>query len=217
MQKEILITRPNYDDATGYLFYYAGLIIKESNKRGISCIDLKRPRLTREIFTNITESRSPSFIFFNAHGNEKCIYGDKIEGDEEILIEEGKNHHLLNSRLIYTRACLSAASLGKACKDGCFIGYKAPFSFWINEKWSAKPSNDNTAKLFLEPSNMIVSSILKGNTAKEAVNKSINISKKNILRLLNEKEEPGATASIMLLWNNIEGIEILGNKDMKFE
>ncbi len=214
--KEMLVTRPNYDDATSYSFYYAGLIIEEAENKGIRAIDLRRPRLTKENFVSIIEDKDPSFIFFNAHGDEKVICGDKIGGKEDILIEENKNHNLLNSRLIYARTCFAGASLGKACKNGCFIGYNAPFSFWSNEKWSTTPLNDNTAKMFFEPSNLVVSSLLKGNTAKEAVGKSNALSKKTIFGLLKEENEPGAIACINLLWGNMEGLSISGNSSMKF-
>lgn len=219
MKNILLITRPNYDDATGYLSYYAKQIINFAEKKNIKVLDLIRPRLTKKEFSNLISKQDPLLVFFNAHGNEKIIYGDKIRGKEETLIEENKNHSLLNKRITYARACWSAASLGKACtkEGGCFIGYKTPFSFWIDERWSSKPSNDNIARLFLEPSNLIVISLLKGNTTKEAFNKSLDMSKRNVLKLLKIQEEPGATASIMLLWNNIEGQDILGEKDIKFE
>ena len=83
-------------------------------------------------------------VFFNAHGSERAICGDKIMGCEEILVEEGKNHDLLVNRIVYARACWAARSLGRACvvdAKGCFIGYKTPFSFWIDDAWSAKPLN----------------------------------------------------------------------------
>ena len=63
---------------------------------------------------------------------------------------------------------------------------------------------------------MIVESLLKGNSASEAVAKSLSMSKKNIMKLLRAKDEPGAMASIMLLWSNIEGQEVLGNGDICF-
>jgi hypothetical protein len=215
--KQILITRPSYDDATTYLFYYAGLIIKDAEEKMFSVLDLKRPRLTKDNFTKIIEKNSPSIIFFNAHGSENTIYGDKIGDEEEILIEEDINHEILNSRLVYARSCWTAASLGnKACLNGgCFIGYNIPFSFWCDERWSAKPLNDNLARLFLEPSNLIISSLLKGNTVEEAVIKSNDLSKKNILKLLRDKEEPGAIASIKLLWSNMQGLQVLGNNQLK--
>ena len=178
---------------------------------------MKRPRLNKQNFMNIIETQDPEFVFFNAHGDEKVIYGDKVSGKEEALVEENKNHEVLNSRLVYARACWASSSLGKACKGGCFVGYTVPFCFFINENWSAKPLNDHTARIFLEPSNLIVSSLLKGNTVKESVDKSLNLSKKNILKLLKEEEEPGATASVMLLWNNMNALDISGNKEMIFE
>ncbi len=217
MKKEILVTMPTYDEPTNYSSYYAGIVIREAEAKGISVVSLKRPRLSRKIFEEIIENQSPVFIFFNAHGNEKMIYGDRLDRGEEVLIEEGKNHSLLNSRIVFARACCAAASLGKACEGGCFIGYNMNFGFWIDERWSTKPANDNTAKLFFEPSNLIASSLLKGNTANEAVKKSIDLSKKNILRLMKEQEEPGATASAILLWNNMRGTEICGNGKIKFD
>lgn len=219
MKKTILFTRPCYDNSTTYLFYYASLLIREAEERAFSVLDLKRPRLTRENFSKMIEKSSPTIVFFNAHGTETAIYGDKIEGEEEILVEEDVNHKLLNSRLVYARACWAAASLGnKAClNNGCFVGYNIPFSFWSDDRWSSKPLNDNTARLFLEPSNLIVSSLLKGNTLEEAVKKSNEMSKKNILKLLKEKEELGALASMILLWSNMQGLQVLGNKTMRLE
>ena len=209
-----LITRPFYDDATTYLYYYAGLLMKEAEEKGIAYIELKRPRLTPENFMKIVKDKNPMFIFFNAHGDEKRIYGDKRTQKEDVLVEEDKNHHLLNNKLVYARACWSAASLGKACIGGCFIGYETPFRFWHNEAWATKPLNDNVAKQFLEPSNTIVSALLKGNTAKEAVEKSALATKKNMLKLLKEKTEPGAIASIKVLWSNMDGLEVIGKQDM---
>lgn len=218
MKKTLLVTRPNYDDATSYLFYYAKQIIDFAAEKNIKFLDLARPRLTKQNFSDLISKQDPLLVFFNAHGDESAIYGDKIKGSEEILIEENENDSLLSKRIVYARACWAAASLGKACvkKGGCFIGYKIPFSFWINEKWSSKPLNDKTAKIFLEPSNLIVISLLKGNTAQEAFNKSLNMSKRNILELLKIKKEPGALPCIRLLWNNIQGQEILGEKNMEF-
>jgi len=147
MKRNLLVTRPNYDDATSYLFYYARQVIDFARGKGTKVLDLVRPRLSKQNFSDIISRQDPVLVFFNAHGDEKRIYGDKKDEDEEILIEEGENHTLLSKRIVYARACYAAASLGEVCtrKGGCFIGYKTPFSFWIDERWSAKPSNDKTA------------------------------------------------------------------------
>ncbi len=216
MKKILLVTRPNYDDATEYLFSYAKQTIDFAKKRNTKILDLTRPRLNKKNFSNLISKKNPLLVFFNAHGGEKTICGDKIKNEEEILVEEGKNHKILDNRIVYARACWSASSLGKKVCGGCFIGYNVPFSFWVDERWSAKPLNDNTAKLFLEPSNSIIISLLKGNSVNDAHEKSLKMMSKNILELLKKKEEPGSMASIMLLWNNMQGQEVLGNGDMKF-
>ena len=215
MDKTMLVTRPRYDDATEYLFYYASLIIEEAENKNIKVIDLKRPRLTKEIASEIIMEKCPRFLFFNAHGDDDAIYGDKIDGQEEPLIKEGINHKLLDSKIVYARACSSAISLGKSCSNGCFIGYNVLFSFFIDQRWSAKPANDKTANLFLEPSNLIASSLVRGFVVKEAVEKSSKMTKKNILELLKKDSEPGASASAMLLWNNLEGLEVIGDDSMR--
>ena len=146
-----LITLPNYDDATSYLFCYTKEIIDFADQKGIFTIKLSRPRLTKENMEKSIAKQEPKLVLFNAHGDDKTIYGDKIMGEEEYLVKEGENHYLLEGRIIYARACYAAASLGKACtkNSGCFIGYSTPFSFWIDEKWSANPLKDQTARLFL--------------------------------------------------------------------
>jgi len=217
MKNSLLVTRPSYDDGTSYLFHYAKEVIDYAEEKNILVFDLIKPRLSRKIFTDIVTGKDPSLIFFNAHGDAACIYGDKIGDREEVLVEENVNHGLLTDRIVYARACYAAASLGDTCtrKGGCFIGYRSPFSFWVDIRRSATPLKDETARLFLEPSNLIVLSMLKGNTAQEAFEKSQNMIKKNILKLMRDKQDPEAMASIMLLWSNLSGQAILGEKEMR--
>ena len=212
----ILITNPNYDLTTSYLFHYTKEVIDFAKGRGFDVIYLIRPRLNREVFSNFIFKKNPLFLLLNGHGNDAVIFGDKIDGVEESLVEEGVNHYLLEGRLVYARSCWSACSLGKECtkKSGCFIGYEVPFQFWVNENLSATPLKDETAKLFLEPSNILAKSLIKGNTAKQAVEISKQIYKKHMLHLLNNKEELGTMRFIRSLWNNMEGLVILGDKEM---
>jgi len=136
-----LITMPNYDDATSYLYYYAEELVKFAEEKNITVSQLKRPRLRRKILEESITKQNPQLLLFNAHGDETTIYGDKVEGEEEYLIREKENHQLLTGRLTYARACSAAASLGKACtqKDGCFIGYNQPFSFWTDTSRTTTP------------------------------------------------------------------------------
>ena len=177
---KVLITLPNYDDATSYLYHYGKKVVEFAEARGISIVQFSRPRLRRKNVEKSIEKLDPSILLFNAHGNDFTIYGDKINDQEEPIIVERENHKLLEGRITYARACWAALSLGKACTEngGCFIGYKVPFSFWIDQKWSATPLKDRNARLFLEPSNQVAISLLKKKSAYEAVQRFYNLSKK---------------------------------------
>ena len=213
-----IITMPNYDDATAYLYCYAEELLKFAEENRISIIQLKRPRLRRSDLQTSILKQKPQLILFNAHGDEMTIYGDKIGNKTEYLVREGENHHLLEGKLTYARACSAAASLGRACtrKSGCFIGYNQPFSFWTDTSRTTTPLKDKVAQLFLQPSNELAMALLRGKNASEAANLFINLSKKNLLQLLSKKEEPGAMASVMILWNNIAAQEVIGNKEMSY-
>ena len=214
----VLITMPNYDNATSYLYCYAEELVKFAEAQRISTIQFKHPRLQRQKIELSITLQQPRLLLFNAHGDEHTIYGDKIDGEEEFLIREGQNHQLVSGKLIYARACSAAASLGVACteKGGCFIGYNQPFSFWTDTSRTTTPLKDKIAKLFLQPSNELALALLRGKSARQSADIFINQSKKNMLHLLSKKDEPGALASAMLLWNNMVAQEVLGDGEMKF-
>lgn len=213
---KVIITMPNYDPATSYLYSYAEELVKFAEDRNISLSQLQRPRLRRNILEASIIKQNPQLLLFNAHGDEKTIYGDKIGDDAEYLIREGENHQLLQGKLIYARACSAAASLGRACtrNSGCFIGYNKPFSFWTDLSRSTTPLKDKVAQLFLQPSNELAMALLRGKSAREAAGTFQNFSRKNILQLVGKENEPGAMASAMLLWNNLTAQEVLGNEKL---
>ena len=129
---------------------------------------------------------------------------------------------MLRDRIVYARACSAGAELGKeAVKDnnGCFIGYRYPFSFWIDERWSAKPSNDNIARLYLEPSNEIIFSLVRRKTTQEANERSRRVMLENMRKILRleGKKEPGAMGMLQVLWNNFDGQVLHGNALAKFD
>ncbi len=213
-----IITMPNYDDATAYLYYYSEELVKFAEENRISIIQLKRPRLRRANLQTSILKQKPQLLLFNAHGDEMTIYGDKLGNKTEYLIRKGENHHLLEEKLTYARACSAAASLGRACtqKSGCFIGYNQPFSFWTDTSRTTTPLKDKVAQLFLQPSNELAMALLRGKSAREAADIFITLSKKNLLHILSKKEEPGAMISAMILWNNMTAQEVLGNEEMIF-
>lgn len=213
-----LITLPNYDDATGYLFEYSKEIIRFAVSKGKKALQLSKPRLTRRNVESAISKQDVNLILFNGHGDTDTIYGDKINGKEEPLIRAGINHKILGKKLVYARACNAASELGAAIAEcrGCFIGYKMPFSFWTDERHSSTPLKDNIAGLFLLPSNALAMALIKGQTAREAYDKFIALSQGNMLKLLKTKDEPGALASAMVLWNNIQGQTICGDESMRW-
>mgnify|MGYP001241783486 FL=1 len=56
----------------------------------------------------------------------------------------------------------------------------------VTDATATKPLQDKTAELFLEPSNYIPISLLKGHTAGDANKRSKNLFRKNINRLMVE-------------------------------
>ncbi len=212
----ILITNPDYDTATHYLSTYNKEILEFCKIKGEKIFFLKRPSLTKVQVESIIKSQNPKLILLNGHGNSTKIFGDKIDSTEEPIIIEEENHHILNKRITYARSCWSAMSLGRKILDGCFVGYNLPFSFWTDETHVADPWKDKIARNFLEPSNALIKSLIKGNTAKEAANTFKTQCSKNILRLLSNKKEPGTIQHIKSLWMNMSAQEVLGNENLAY-
>jgi len=153
-------------------------------------------------------------VVFNCHGSEDAIFGNK--GD--VLIKQGVNDSLLKGRITYARSCHAASSLGFSCmennKTGCFIGYTLPFEFYFNYEWAANPLKDNVARIFLEPSNLIPISLIKGNSTNEAHEKSKKQMLKNIKKVLRNKNLDSFSIAESL-WNNYLGQTIIGNRRAK--
>lgn len=215
MQKGLIITCPKHDDTTEYLAYYSKTIIKEAEEKNLKVKEVCNELLNQKDFSNLVTKLDYQLIVFNGHGTVDSIFGYK----DNILIRVGENEHILKERIIYARSCHAAKVLGMECtketSGGCFIGYNLPFVFFIDRRWSTKPGNDNTAKLFLIPSNSIPISLIKGNLGTEAHENSKKQMLKNINKLLESKSEPETLFLIKGLWNNYLGQVILGNGSAK--
>ena len=215
MDKAILITRPSYDDGTEYLSYYSSLVIKEAKEKGFLIKDFEGTEVNRKEVLKFLEKKDPSALFINGHGDEENLYGHK----DKVLLSL-RDLGLLRGKMIYARACSAGTVFGKevtAENGGCFIGYKSPFSFWIDERHSATPHKDNTAKLYLEPSNEVMLSLVKGKTSLEAHNKSKKMMIENMQRMAKwgENNQPGAMNMLQVLWNNFEGQVLHGNDSFR--
>jgi len=217
MGKILFLTCPEWDNGTQYLSRYSTLIIQQAKKLNIEYKAFYKDEAIPEKTTKYLIKKQPSLIFINGHGDEKSLEGDK----DKILFSVDKNLNLLKNKITYARACNAGNLLGKKIAEKgktCFIGYKSPFSFWIDNKRCSTPLKDKIASLFLLPSNEIIISLLKGKTAKQANEISKKMMVKNMLKIvkMNEKKEPGAMAWLSLLWNNYSGQVLLGEDNLKF-
>lgn len=212
MRNYVLFVRPNHDDVVAYLFYYSKELVIDSKNKGFSTIDKKEDEANKSVITSIITQKSPSFIMFNGHGNSDIICGHQ----DEILIEKGVNENLLKNKIIYSLCCSSAAELGLSVsdEDTTFIGYVDDFALGMDINSQTTIHRDKKAKLFLEPSNLLVKLILKGNPVKIAVEKAKELMKKNI-SILRTDPFPDAKDYIPYLFNNYCILEILGNKEAR--
>jgi hypothetical protein len=182
MNKILLITRPKHDITVHYLFHWAKQIIELAKNKNISVLDLDKERANRREVSSMLQKKEPLLVFFNGHGDNDCVKGH----DDEILLAVGENEQLLISKIVYSLSCRSGKNLGpKSVQNGAlgYLGYDDDFIFFIEDDKIGSPLEDKTAELFLEASNQVMISLIKGHTIKESYEKSKNIFRENILRL----------------------------------
>ena len=189
MSKSLLITRPNYEITTRYLYVWNKEVIKEAKNRGIGVMDLRREKANKKEFTGRMIKVNPALVLLNGHGGNEYVRGH----NDEIIVRAGDNEEILKGKIIYALSCQSALLLGpKSMEAGsiAFIGYSRNFVFFIDDSKISRPENDKVAKLFLDPSNRLSISLVKGNAIFEAVRKSKKHFSENIRKLLNSDVSP---------------------------
>ena len=148
-----LITRPNHDKVTSYLFNWSKEIIEQNF--GVQFLNLEGENANKNKVESYLKKQNPKLVLFNGHGNDNVICGFK----DEIIIQLNENDNLLKGKIIYSLSCSSAKSLGKnAVKKGAhaFIGYKEPFVIYTDSERETTPLKDNIASSFLNPSNLVL-------------------------------------------------------------
>lgn len=201
---------PRHEYAVEYLSVFSKSIGQEASKRGIKVKELKDKSANREELEAFLRRLNYKMIVFNGHGSETTICGYK----DLPLVQVGLNESLLKGRITYARSCWAGSILGeesmKNDPEGCFIGYTLPFMFYIDERWRSNPSKDNIAPLFLEPSNLVPISLIKGNITIHAHENS----KKQILKMIKRVLREGSEEAFLFaekLWNNYTGQVLIGN------
>jgi hypothetical protein len=210
MNNSILVTRPNHDTLTNYLSYWSKLVIDEAIKHNIKPLDLLGIKATKKNVTSYITKHNPKLLFFNGHGDE-----DRIGGyDNDIIIEVNQNVELLKDKIVYVRSCDVAANLGKvSIQKGtlAFIGYTKKYTLCTSTSSQSRPMQDIVAQLFLLPSNLIPISLIKGNSAREAYQKSQNSLIRNIRFMLSTKASQEQKDALPYLWSNRKYQVLLGN------
>jgi len=212
---KFLITRPNHDTVTSYLFHWSKKILDFASKNSISFLDITGDNVNKKNVESYFKKQNPKLVFFNGHGDDNCIGGFK----DEPLIESGKNEHLLKDRIVYSLSCNSAKVLGReSIKKGTetFIGYEDSFMFYTDSERETTPLKDKIASSFLQPSNELSISLLKNKTAEEASIKSKDAFKKETRKFLASNSIEGGEMIIMALLWNMENQIVLGNKQARF-
>lgn len=214
MARALLISRPEHDEPTHYLSKWSQQIIDMAKQRKVGVIDLHREKANRNRVIGTLEKTAAKLVVFNGHGNDNCIHG---HNDEIIL--KGNDNTAMQGKIIYARSCKSAKNLGENSIRGgaiAYLGYKEDFIVATNSTNVRNPLKDKTAALFLEPSNYIPISLLKGHTVNEADNKSKNKFKSNIGNLIIKGPDSDDYYAIRyLLWDMNHQV-CLGNKNATF-
>lgn len=212
MSKSLLLTRPDYDLATRYLFYWSKPIIELAKQKNFKTIDLTGNKANKLELNERVKKTNPCFLFFNGHGSSESIKGQ----DGKVLISIKKNTKLLKGKIIYSRSCSSAKRLGpKAVSLGAkaFIGYKEPFIFIHDIRKSSRPLIDKDAELFLGPSNKVASTLLKGHTVSIADMRAKKAFKRNIRKLRTSEATKEDSSALRFLYWDMKHQVCLGNKN----
>lgn len=208
----IIITRPEHDLTTRYLSHWSEQIIKLARKKGFKVVDLKKEKANRKEVIGRIKKLDPSLVILNGHGNDHSIAGH----DNKIIFNAGENEDVLNSRITYAISCSSANVLGaESVKMGnsTYIGYKDEFIFTASQKCRTRPLEDNRAKPFMESSNQVATTLLKGHNCKDASDRSKDKFKENYKKLLSSESDPDSIQDAQLLWWDMTHQVCLGKQD----
>lgn len=212
MRKAFLITRPNHDLITNYLFHWSTQVIKEARDKNFQILDLKGRKANKRDFESYVKKHKPALTFFNGHGSSSVVCGY----DDEILVEAEKNEILLSNVVVYARSCSAAEYLGYRCvQEGtvAFVGYRKDYFLGYSQPKIVRPLEDDVAKLFLEPSNLIPISLLKGNSVGGSFKKSQEAMRRNVRFMNSSLARPSQKDAAPYLWRNIKSQIVHGDQE----
>ena len=186
--------------------------MSEAANRNFQVLDLKEKKANKENLESYVNKNEPALVFFNGHGSNRVICGY----DDEVLVETNKNESLLSDTVVYARSCRAAEYLGSRCiqaRTAAFVGYNRDYFLGYSQPKITRPLEDRVAKLFLEPSNLVPTSLLKGNTVGESFKKSQEAMRRNIRFMNSGAASPSQKDAAPYLWRNVKSQTVHGNQE----
>ena len=211
---KLIITRPQHDVTTRYISAWAEEVIVFAKRKSIVVIDLLKDKSRRRELEGRIKKLAPRLIFLNGHGSPDSVCGH----DDEVLIKVGENHNLLTGRITYALSCNSGEILGQKVaenKGTAYIGYKDEFIFIADRRYITRPLDDPRAKPFMESSNQVMTSILKGHSTQEASSRSKDIFREHYRKLSTSTTDVDSLQAAQFLWWNMRNQVCLGDSDSK--
>lgn len=181
----LLITRPRHDTATNYLYHWSGQILKVADSKSMRVIDLPKDKADKKNVQGYLKNDKANLVVFNGHGNDSVITGH----DDQTLLSADENLDFLKGKTLFVRACRAARVLGRKAADsgGYFVGYKEDFVFLHqsdkNSDFFRNPLSDELARPFMECSNQVAISLVKGHPPKAANEKSMEVYKRELNKM----------------------------------
>lgn len=189
-------------------------MISLAKRKLLPVVDLKGAKANRKEFVSRLTKVSCRLVFFNGHGSARAVAGY----NNEILVDANDNVACLAGRIVFARCCSAARILGPkslAAGTEAFLGYTEPFVFMYDLRVTSRPLLDKTAGLFLEPANLVITTLIKGHSAIEAHQRSLEAYRRRITDLLNSEVGREDTAALRwLIWDRQHQV-CLGNSSAK--
>ena len=171
MVKHVLVTRPQHDRETSYLYFFTKPIIaKIKSDPKFQLTDIEGSKVTRQEFEDKVKKTNPGFLFLNGHGDI-----DSVQGHNDLSILDVENIGLTKGKIVYALACNSLLRLGTlAVNQGtlAYIGYRGNFCYIGDPNRSTTPEKDNLARPFASACNVLIENLLYGRTVKAAIEKT---------------------------------------------
>lgn len=209
--KPLLVTRPYHDPVTRYLCVWSEQVVALAKSKGFIAYDLKGDKSRRSNFESYLVAKNPAFLFLNGHGSAEIIAGH----NNEPLIDMASSS---KRTIIYARSCDAGRVLGPhLVKNGVqsFIGYKRKFICGYSPDKILKPRQDPIARLFLEPSNLVASTLIKGHTTSEAHDRSRNAMYRNFRKMISSASSYEERYAARWLWANMNSQVLFGSPNGK--